>query len=321
METKTPMTDLVNDLKPANSSKPSSLSLPGVTVVIPVYNEVDSVRETLEEVSAHLEASGLTYEVMAVNDGSTDGTTQVFVDLELPHLTKLEHAQNRGYGAALKTGIKNAAHDYVVITDADGTYPNERMAEFVEQAVEANCDMLVGARVGENVQIPLIRKPAKKALNQLANYLSQTQIPDLNSGFRVMKKDVVKRFLHLLPDAFSFTTTITLAMLSDGFKVEYTPIDYFHRQGNSKIKPIQDTVRFFQLVIRTVMYFNPLRVFVPLSLTLFAASLLVFMIRIFAGGGLLAASLILFVSAIQVLTTGMLADLIVKTNAGRRNAP
>ena len=193
------------------------------------------------------------------------------------------------------------------------------MAEFVGEMIASKSDMLVGARVGANVKIPLIRKPAKKALNELANYLSQTQIPDLNSGFRVMKKDVVKRFLHLLPDSFSFTTTITLAMLSDGFKVKYTPIDYFHRQGNSKIKPIQDTVRFTQLVIRTVMYFNPLRVFVPLSLTLFLASLITLLFRLFSGGGLLAASLILFVSAIQVLTTGMLADLIVKTNAGRRN--
>ena len=302
-------------------SSPKPSADPGISVVIPVYNEVDSVAETLQNVHEHLEASGLTYEVVAVNDGSTDGTSKVFAELELPNINKVAHPQNRGYGAALKTGIKNATYDYIVITDADGTYPNERMAEFVAEMIETKSDMLVGARVGENVEIPLIRKPAKKALNELANYLSQTQIPDLNSGFRVMKKDVVKRFLHLLPDSFSFTTTITLAMLSDGFKVKYTPIDYFHRQGNSKIKPIQDTVRFTQLVIRTVMYFNPLRVFVPLSMGLFVASLIMLLVRLFSGGGLLAASLILFVSAIQVLTTGMLADLIVKTNAGRRNAP
>ena len=291
----------------------------GASVVIPVYNEVDAVAETLYQVHEHLVASGLIFEIIAVDDGSTDGTAEVIAEIELPHLRKVVHPQNRGYGASLKTGIKNARFGTIVITDADGTYPNARMAEFIRDFHESGNDMIVGARVGENVKIPLIRKPAKKALNELANYLSATKIPDLNSGFRVMKKSVVKNFLHILPDSFSFTTTITLAMLSDGYAVKYVPIDYHHRQGNSKIKPIQDTIRFTQLVVRTVMYFNPLRVFLPISFALLAVSLLTLLYRIFAGGGLLVVSVILFVSAIQVLTTGMLADLIDKSSARLRS--
>ena len=291
----------------------------GASVVIPVYNEVDAVAETLHQVHEHLLESGLTFEIVAVDDGSTDGTAEVIAGIELPHLRKVVHPQNRGYGASLKTGIKNARFGTIVITDADGTYPNARMAEFIRDFHASGNDMIVGARVGDNVKIPTIRKPAKKALNELANYLSATKIPDLNSGFRVMKKSVVKNFLHILPDSFSFTTTITLAMLSDGYDVKYVPIDYHHRQGNSKIKPIQDTIRFTQLVVRTVMYFNPLRVFLPISFALLLASLLTLFYRIIAGGGLLVVSVILFVSAIQVLTTGMLADLIDKSSARLRS--
>ncbi len=292
---------------------------PGASVVIPIYNEVGAVEETLRQVHDHLAASGIRFEVIAVDDGSSDGTAQVLVGLELPHLVKVVHPKNRGYGAALKTGIKNARFDAIVITDADGTYPNERMAEFIQDYWQSGSDMVVGARTGENVKIPLVRKPAKKALNELANYLSDTRIPDLNSGFRVMNKQVVGGFLHILPDTFSFTTTITLAMLSDGYHVRYVPIDYQHRQGNSKIKPIQDTIRFTQLVIRTVMYFNPLRIFLPISFALFSASILTLLYRLFAGGGLTVVSVILFVSAIQVLTTGMLADLIDKSSARLRS--
>ena len=287
-----------------------------VSIVIPVYNEIGALEETVHDVSRYMDASGLTYEVILVDDGSTDGTGELMASLSVPNVKAIKHEVNQGYGAALKTGLKNARYDLMAITDADGTYPNERLPELVKAL--GDDDMLVGARVGQNVQIPAIRKPAKRALNELANYLSDTRIPDLNSGLRVMRKDTVKKFMHILPDSFSFTTTITLAMLSDGYNVRYTPIDYYHRAGDSKIHPIKDTVRFTQLVVRTVMYFNPLRVFVPISLALFLASFLVLVYRLISGEGLLVLGIILFVSAIQVLTTGMLADLIDKTNARHR---
>lgn len=301
---------------PTLTARPDPLAVTGVSLVIPAYNEVGGIEGTVRQVCAILEASGFEHEVIVVDDGSDDGTAELLDGLELPGLTVLRHAANRGYGASLKTGIRAARHDVVAITDADGTYPNERLPELIAQI--GRYDMVVGARIGDNVHIPTLRKPAKRVLNQLANYLSETRIPDLNSGLRVMRKPVVERFLKILPDAFSFTTTITLAMLSDGYGVRYLPIDYHPRKGRSKIHPIKDTVRFTQLVIRTVMYFNPLRVFVPLSLGLLLASLAGLAYRMIVGEGLLVLSTILFVSAIQVLTTGMIADLVVKTSSLRR---
>ena len=287
-----------------------------VSVVIPVYNEIGAIQETVDDVVRHMEGSGLTYEVILVDDGSSDGSGEIIGKQTSAQVKSVHHKVNRGYGAALKTGLEHARYDLIAITDADGTYPNERLPGLIRAL--GDDDMLVGARVGKNAKIPAVRKPAKQALNKLANYLSETEIPDLNSGFRVMRKPIVKRFTHILPDSFSFTTTITLAMISDGYQVKYTPIDYFHRAGNSKINPIKDTLRFTQLVIRTVMYFNPLRIFLPLSFALFLASLLVLIYRLITGQGLLIFGIILFVSAIQVLTTGMLADLIDKTNSRHR---
>ncbi len=284
-----------------------------VSVVIPVYNEIGALEKTVHEVVEYMKASGFVFEIILVDDGSTDGSSELMAGIDLPEVRKVHHGVNRGYGAALKTGLKAARYDLMATTDADGTYPNERLPELIEALGEG--DMIVGARTGQNVHIPTARKPAKRALNELANYLSGTKIPDLNSGLRVMRKETVKRFLYILPDSFSFTTTITLAMLSDGRSVSYVPVDYFHRAGSSKINPIKDTIRFTQLVIRTVMYFNPLRVFVPLSLSLFLASFLVLVYRLISGEGLLVFGIVLFVSAIQVLTTGMLADLIDKSNA------
>ena len=287
-----------------------------VSVVIPVYNEIGAIQETVDDVVRHMEDSGLTFEVILVDDGSSDGSGEIIGKQTSAQVKSVHHKVNRGYGAALKTGLEHARYDLIAITDADGTYPNERLPGLIRAL--GDDDMLVGARVGKNAKIPAVRKPAKQALNKLANYLSETEIPDLNSGFRVMRKPIVKRFTHILPDSFSFTTTITLAMISDGYQVKYTPIDYFHRAGNSKINPIKDTLRFTQLVIRTVMYFNPLRIFLPLSFALFLAALLVLIYRLITGQGLLIFGIILFVSAIQVLTTGMLADLIDKTNSRHR---
>ena len=287
-----------------------------VSVVIPVYNEIGAIQETVDDVVRHMEDSGLTFEIILVDDGSSDGSGEVIGKQTSACVKSVHHEVNRGYGAALKTGLEHARYDLIAITDADGTYPNERLPGLIRAL--GDDDMLVGARVGKNAKIPAVRKPAKQALNKLANYLSETEIPDLNSGFRVMRKPIVKRFTHILPDSFSFTTTITLAMISDGYQVRYTPIDYFHRAGNSKINPIKDTLRFTQLVIRTVMYFNPLRIFLPLSFALFLAAILVLIYRLITGQGLLIFGIILFVSAIQVLTTGMLADLIDKTNSRHR---
>jgi glycosyltransferase involved in cell wall biosynthesis len=218
---------------------------------------------------------------------------------------------NRGYGAALKTGIRHAKGDWVCITDADGTYPNERIPELVERVITGDFDMVVGARTGENVAIPLRRRPAKWVIGKLANFVAGEPIPDLNSGLRIFDRAAALRFFGILPDGFSFTTTITLGMLTNGYLIDYMPIDYHARVGSSKIRPIQDTLNFVQLVVRIALYFKPLKVFVPFSMALFLLALVWAVFSKVALGRLAdVTTLVIAMTAIQVFMLGMLAELI-----------
>lgn len=288
----------------ADKSAPSE----GLSIVVPAYNEKDGCLPVLKQLIATMEDSELEYEIIVVDDGSTDGTSDILRELE-GAITLISHDRNLGYGASLKTGIRNSQYDLIAITDADGTYPNERLPELV--GMMDGQAMVVGARIGKSVKIPLIRRPAKWAINQLANYLSQTKIPDLNSGLRVMRREVLDKYIRLLPSGFSFTTTITLAMLTNGYPVRFEAIDYEHRSGSSKIKPIRDTLNFIQLIIRTVMYFDPLRIFVPLSVMLLIASLSVLVFSILFTDQLMdVTTVVLFVAGLQMLATGMIADIV-----------
>lgn len=285
----------------------------GVTIVVPVFNEERGVSGVLERLS-RLEL-GVPLELLAVNDGSHDGTGGVLETLKakLPALRVVTHSRNLGYGAALKTGFAYARHDVVVITDADGTYPEDRIADLLAR-IDDGAEMVVGARLGEDVHIPLSRRPAKWLLRKLASFLAGTGIPDLNSGLRAIRRDLVLRYRQILPQGFSFTTTITLAALTNNHRVDYVSISYGKRQGRSKIRPLHDTLAFTSLIVRTVLYFNPLKVFYPVSLALlvlFVGSLgydLFFEPRPNLGDK----TVLLFVAAVQVLTVGLLADLIEK---------
>ena len=205
----------------------------GVTVVVPAYNEEGAIGAQIEQLRAVMDASGQPWELIVVDDGSTDGTA---AQAEQHGVRLIRQGRNRGYGAALKTGIHAAQHGLIVITDADGTYPSDAIPAMLARADEF--DMVVGARIGAKVAIPLIRKPAKWVLGRLASYLAEQEIPDLNSGLRVMKKSLVQKFEHLLPSGFSFTTTITLALLCSGCTVHYHAIEYHKRVGSSKIRQI-----------------------------------------------------------------------------------
>jgi hypothetical protein len=173
--------------------------------------------------------------------------------------------------------------------------------------------MVVGARTGGNVNIPLIRRPAKWCLRMLANYLSGCSIPDLNSGLRLMRRIEVKRFYNIIPSGFSFTTTITLSMLTNELAVKFIPIDYYHREGNSKINPIKDTLNFIQLIFRTILYFNPLRIFVPLSIFSFLSAFFALgFTQYYFGQAADVTFGVLLTTSVQLLGTGLLADMIDK---------
>ena len=254
-------------------------------------------------------------EILVVDDGSQDGTVPVLERIapQYPKLRLIRHDRNRGYGAALKTGFTNARHEVVVITDADGTYPENRIAELLAR-IDDGAEMAVGARTGPEVEVPLLRRPAKAILRLLASYLSGTSIPDLNSGLRAIRRDLVKTYRPILSDGFSFTTTITLSALTNGHRVDWVSIDYKKRQGTSKIRPIRDTLSFAGLIVRTVLYFNPLKVFFPVAFV-FALALvgsLYYDVFVTQPPNLSEKTILCFVALIQVLTVGLLADLVDK---------
>ena len=278
-------------------------------IVLPCFNEQDAIRETIEHLLQTL-VSRRDFEIVVVNDGSTDNSGQILNDLvaECPQVRAIHHGRNRGYGAALKTGIRASRAELIAITDADGTYPNERLPELVEAC--ANYEMVVGARVGENVHYSKLRALPKTFLKFWASWIAGQNIPDINSGMRVFRKDAAERYLGILPDTFSFTLTITLAMLTSFRPVLFVPISYQHRVGKSKIKPIRDTLRFMVLIMRTGMYFAPLRVFFPVVVLLGFLSLVSLARDVFITQNLADTSVLLIIFTLNIMMMAMLADMI-----------
>jgi glycosyltransferase involved in cell wall biosynthesis len=242
--------------------------LTGISILIPAYHEEDGIGAVLEQLQLMAQQLTVPSEIIVVDDGSDDSTGEVAARAGV---VVKRHDENRGYGAALKTALRCARYEAVVIADADGSYPCDQIPKLVSLLGEY--DMVVGARTGANVNMPASRIPAKWLLGRFANYVAGMQIPDLNSGLRAFRKDVALEFFHMLPDGFSFTSTITLAMLTSSYNVAYVPVDYHRRTGRSKIRPIADTVRFFALATTMALYFRPLRVFLPVAAVFTAVSL------------------------------------------------
>src|SRR5687768_13217739 len=274
----------------------------GVSVVIPAYNEEASVLESVSELREMFAEAGLEAEIIVVDDGSRDATAR---EAKAAGARVLQHRSNRGYGASLKTGIMAANNNIIAITDADGTYPAKFLPAMLEELEHA--DMVVGSRTGADVNIPLSRKPAKWFLRVMANYVAATKIPDLNSGLRVFRRDVAMQYFAILSDQFSFTTTITLAMLCDNYKVSYMAIDYRKRQGKSKIMP-WDAGSFAVLILRVAMLFRPLRVFLPLAVSCILYGSVKAAIDLSHDPNISASAIFAFVSALMMVLVGMLGD-------------
>ncbi len=282
-----------------------------LSVIVPCFNERAAIADTIETLSQVLGTSG-TDEIIVVDDGSTDGSFDIAKGLKRRHpkLNVLRHETNRGYGAALKTGIRRAQSELIAITDADGTYPNAQLPDLVTEITEA--DMVVGARTGENVYYSPIRRIPKFFLQYYCRWITNQPIPDINSGLRVFRKSVVNRFLHVLPDTFSFTTTITLAMMTNDYAVRFVPINYSQRKGKSKINPIRDTIRFCQLILRTGIYFAPLRTFSPIIACLALAFLGCAAHDVFVAKNLTDKTLVFLTLTVNSLLFVLLADIIDK---------
>lgn len=230
-----------------------------VSIVLPVYNEEGHLEDEIKRIRHAMDDSTYSYEIVVVDDGSTDSSADIAARIDGVRL--LRFATNRGAGSARKYGTMSAEGDVVVWTDVDMTYPNEQIPELV--AALDGYDQVVGARTSEKGTVKLLRGPAKWLIRKLASYLSRTDIPDLNSGFRAFRREVGDQFLYLLPRGFSCVTTITMAFLSNGYSVRYVPIDYAPRAGRSKFHWLHDTQRYLLQVVRMVLMHDPIRFFGP----------------------------------------------------------
>jgi glycosyltransferase involved in cell wall biosynthesis len=274
-----------------------------LSVVIPAYNEEGAVRATIEEVRRELARWPVEFEIIVVDDGSRDRTR---AEAEAAGAHVEAQPVNIGYGAALKRGIRASRHPFIAILDADGTYPARHLPEMLDLAREA--DMVVGDRGAAMRNVPLIRRPAKFVLNSLANFLAERKLNDLNSGLRIFRRSALEPFIPLLPKKFSFTTTITLCMACNDHQLVYMPIEYRKRVGSSKIRPI-DFLNFVVLVLRVIMLFNPLRIFLPLGSIFFGLGVLKLAYDL-TQWNLSETAVFAFLTAIMVWSLGLIADMV-----------
>lgn len=280
------------------------------SIVVPVYNEELSIAKTLSELSAIVSnIPGWKFEIICVDDGSTDSSLQIIKSYN--NVLCVEHTVNRGYGAALKSGLDVASGDWLFITDADNTYSIEDLARLLDFAT-TDYSMVVGDRKGLGISANPFKRIARWVLRKFVHALTGIMVPDLNSGLRVFNKSIYLQFKHLLPHGFSFTTTITVCCLYSCYKIKYIPTAYHIRSGKSNIKPVKDFIAFSILILRLATYFDPLRFFLPISYGIFLLGGIRAIRDIIITQHIGGLSILLIVLGFNVLSVGLLADVLVR---------
>ncbi len=296
---------MMNNLLEPTTPTPGATELPTLSVVIPAYNEGSAIGAVLDSLLEHTKTHR--WEVIVVDDGSTDNTIeQINHRLNNPYLKLVRHPYNRGYGAALKSGVRAATAPLVATMDSDGQHDPHDLLTLLQQANDFN--LVVGQRPGL-LHSQLWRMPGKWLLNWLANYLTRRQIPDLNSGMRLFHTEIIKKYLHLCPDGFSFSTTTTLIFFNRGYAVMYVPItiQQRHQEVKSTVK-LSTGFDTLILIIRLAALFQPLRVFIPASIFFVVVGILWGLPYIFLLRGVSVGALLLLVTGLLLFFFGLLTD-------------
>ena len=277
------------------------------SIIVPAFNEGNSVKNILEDLASYLESnfSRDRYEILVVDDGSTDSTFERAGSVE--GVKVYRQPMNLGYGAAIKRGVREAAFDWIFLMDSDGQHKVENLDEFIGKAEEGYL-LVIGARK-KNSHSLWWRQPGKRLINTIANLLSDVPILDINSGMRLLRKDVFLRYEAIYPNGFSITTTMTLAVAGDGFPMAFVPITTYPREGrSSNVSFIKDGINTLVNVVRAISLFNPLRVFIPSSLVCLALGLYYGITNILNLGRLSRTSIVCLMIGALLFLFGILAD-------------
>ncbi len=276
---------------------------PEISIIIPAYREEKSIAIVVEKVRQVMDGLNRHYEIIVVDDGSDDETAN---NAKEAGARIISHPYNIGNGAAVKTGIREAHGKTLVMLDGDSQHAPEDIPQLLEKL--GTYDMVVGARTGKS-ETSFNRTIANSIYNLFATYVCKRKIEDLTSGFRAVKAEIARQFVSMLPNTFSYPTTITMAVVRSGYSLTYVPIKTFRRVGKSKIRPIKDGSRFFLIIIKIATLFSPMRVFLPVSTTMFLLGFCYGLFKVFVLGGRYGpTSAMLMTVAVVIFMVGLVSE-------------
>lgn len=282
------------------------------SIILPAYNEEKAIEKVIDDVREAMEKVPGEYEIIVVDDGSTDNTALLARKKEARVISRKIRG---GSGAARKTGILAAKGEFIVMLDCDGTYTTADIPKMLD--LLKDYDQVNGVRTSEEGALKFLRMSTKWMITKLAEYLTEQKIPDLNTGLKVFRRKIMLKFLWLIPDGFSCVTSMTLAFMCNGYSVKWIPTQYKKRIGSSKFHPVRDTYNYILTIIRIIMYFNPLKVFIPSSISLLLFGIIKTLYDFyFVVHKMQLSDIIIIMTAVIIFVLGLLADLIVAQ--GRR---